>query len=85
LLEGDPICGPYAGRPCTETLGPRKAQELADRCLKVSSDRYPQCEVTDTCAALEDEIERGCEVRSEGVAPLFCKRGQGSERDASAE
>jgi hypothetical protein len=72
--EDDPICTPFAGRPCKNTAGPRRANELVKRCIEVSPATHPPCNVNNACSLIEDEIDRGCGFLQPGDAPAYCRK-----------
>ena len=45
---------------CSETLGAREAASLVSRCIAVSPATHPPCNAANSCALIQDEIDRAC-------------------------
>jgi hypothetical protein len=58
---------------CLDQIGAVAAQRLVQRCIAVSPATRPPCNVANTCAMIEDEIERSCGMYAPGEArPAEC-------------
>lgn len=60
-----------AEESCRASLGPSRAAALVARCVAVSPAPLPPCNASNPCAAIEEEIARGCDDLDED-APDFC-------------
>jgi hypothetical protein len=65
------IAGDSSGKSCVKTVGKQVADELVRRCLQVSPGTHAPCKEKNSCKAMEDEIQRGCELLGAN-APAFC-------------
>ena len=45
---------------CSETLGAREAASLVSRCIAVSPATHPPCNAANSCALIQDVIDRAC-------------------------
>ncbi len=66
---------PAEGEPgsCTAQVGAAAAQALVEVCLNVSPATRPPCNAANSCAMIEEEIQRGCNLLGED-APEDCPR-----------
>jgi hypothetical protein len=56
---------------CNDSIGKKKAKELVERCVEVSSATHAPCNAQNACILLEEEIRGGCKLIGAG-APAFC-------------
>ena len=63
--------GDSSGKRCAKTVGKQVADELVRRCLQVSPGTHAPCNQKNSCKAMEEEIQRGCELLGAN-APAFC-------------
>ncbi|CAN5358968.1 hypothetical protein BH10PSE2_BH10PSE2_02860 [soil metagenome] len=49
-----------SGGPCTGDIGQDASARLVQRCLAVSPATHPPCNAQNTCALIQDEIDRSC-------------------------
>ena len=61
----------HEGKSCIRSVGERRANELLQECLQVSSGAHPSCSAQNACKLITDEIRRGCEMLRRD-APGFC-------------
>jgi len=62
---------PAAEQTCRQERGEDGAQELVDRCIAVSPATRPPCNAENSCALIQSEIDRGCEMLGD-QGPGFC-------------
>lgn len=65
------IAGDSSGKRCAKTVGKQVADELVRRCLQVSPGTHAPCNQKNSCRAMEEEIQRGCELLGAN-ALAFC-------------
>ncbi|WNO55225.1 lysozyme inhibitor LprI family protein [Stakelama saccharophila] len=60
---------------CLSTAGRKKAETLVKQCLAASPATHPPCNMANSCAMIEDEIERSCGLfdGDEAYFPDFCR------------
>ena len=75
VLGATPVAAPDGfGRdagPCRTLIGPHAAAALVARCAAVSPTPLPFCGPNASCAEIEAEIARGCDLLDD-EAPPFC-------------
>lgn len=62
---------PAAEQTCLQERGADGAQELVDRCIAVSPATHPPCNADNSCALIQSEVDRGCEMLGD-QGPGFC-------------
>lgn len=67
--EGQPLEKPIS---CREERGDPAAKRLVERCIMVSPATRPPCNVQNTCALIQDEIDRGCGFFPADEKPAEC-------------
>ena len=70
---------------CQQSAGAEQSAALVGQCLLIATDNAATCDATKPCAAIVDEIKRGCTAirqslqgrpampAEEGGEPAFCK------------
>jgi hypothetical protein len=64
--EVDPALGPVPKAPdgapgsCLSEVGPAASARLVERCIQVSPATHPPCNAQNSCAMIQDEIDRSC-------------------------
>ena len=61
-----------ASRSCTETRGAQEAARLVAQCTQVSPATHPPCNAANSCAMIEGEIRRSCDLLDAEHKPAFC-------------
>jgi uncharacterized protein len=61
---------------CESELGKARADRLVRQCLNVSPATRPPCNVANSCAMIQSEIERGCGLLPRRDRPDYCRSRQ---------
>jgi hypothetical protein len=57
---------------CADTRGAEEAARLVAQCTQVSPATHPPCNAANSCAMIEGEIHRGCDLLDAAHKPAFC-------------
>jgi hypothetical protein len=61
-----------AARSCADARGAQEAARLVAQCTQVSPATHPPCNAANSCAMIEGEIHRGCDLLDAAHKPAFC-------------
>jgi hypothetical protein len=56
---------------CQAELGARRAAALVRQCQEISPATHPPCNAANTCALIQSEVKRGCDM-ARNDAPGWC-------------
>jgi len=62
-----------AAQSCADTRGAQEAARLVAQCTQVSPATHPPCNAANSCALIEGEIARSCELLTGAQRPAFCE------------
>ena len=59
---------------CRKEVGKKRAAVYVRQCIDISPATHPPCNDQNSCALIQDEIQRGCEMaRTDGMdVPEYC-------------
>ncbi len=62
-----------ADKTCAEAIGQKRAEMLVKQCINVSPATRPPCNVANSCALINSEVERGCGLLGDDAnTPGYC-------------